>query len=145
MKEKAASRSCSVDSVGQADELHVVVLKVRNELDELANRSAKSVKFPNYKRVARPQMRLRLFQPRAITTTSAHLVRKNSPTPMSLQRIDLEVEALIPCRHASVANEHATIVAELSAASKRSHLISLHSFRPDDCESGRGGASQFVA
>ncbi|VXB54194.1 Serine hydrolase [Brevundimonas sp. G8] len=52
MKEEAASRCCGVDPVGQADELHVSVMKVRNELDELANRSAKSVQFPNYKRVA---------------------------------------------------------------------------------------------
>lgn len=95
-------------------------MKVRNELDELANRSAKSVQFPNYKRVARSQMRLRFFQPRAITTTSTYLVRKNSPAAMSLQRIYLEVEALLPCRYACVANEHAAIVAELSAPSKRS-------------------------
>jgi hypothetical protein len=144
VKEKAASRCGRVDSVGQTDELHVAVLEIRNELDELANGSAKSVEFPNYQRVARSQMRLRLLQPRAITATSTHLVRKNSSTAISLQRIDLEVEALLPCRYACVANNHVAIVAELSAPSKRSHLISLHSFRPFECEAGRGGVSQIV-
>lgn len=123
MKEEAAGRCCSVDPVGQADELHVTILKVRNKLNELANRSAKPIEFPNYKRVARPQMRLRLVQPGAITTTTAHLIRKNSPAAMILQRIDLEVEALLPCRYTCVTNEHAAIVAELSAPSKRSHLM----------------------
>lgn len=41
-------------------------------------------------------MRLRLLQPRAITATSTHLVRKDSSAAISLQRIDLEVEALLP-------------------------------------------------
>jgi len=76
MKEETASRCCSVDPIGQADELHIAALKVRNKLEELAHRLAKPIEFPNDKRVTRPQMRLRHFQPGAITPTSTHLIRK---------------------------------------------------------------------
>jgi len=71
VKEKAACRSGGIDPVSQADELHITSLKIAHELDELANRSAKPINFPNYKRIARAQMRLRFFQARTITTPSA--------------------------------------------------------------------------
>lgn len=107
MEKEPSGRCGGIYAVGQADEVDARVFQFGDQFDELPHGPPKAVQLPDYEAVTAAKMRPEVLQPRPVASGAAAVLSEYAIAPGALERLDLQVQALVASGNASVADQHA--------------------------------------
>ena len=107
MEEESAGSRSSVDGVGEALELHSLLLQLVDQIDQVLDAPAQTVKFPNHEGVAGTKSFHRLSEARALSPGPAHPVFEDLLAAGLRKSLRLQFEVLVLRCNTRVAGQYA--------------------------------------
>lgn len=85
---------------------YTTLLKSADQFDNMGERPADPIEFPDHQRVALTQRVQRTGKPRPVGDAAAACVVIDALAPRGLQGVTLEREVLLRCRHPHIPDQH---------------------------------------